>query len=144
MMDGLYEPRIDRPKVAWYWIIKFYRRLWFKIAVQALLQIFLLIRTAGFNFFTFIPYTFNFSFRVRAAYELMNVSNFDHRITYDQRTEKRSYLMQSVVSRILSNLLLLLTILLRKHTSKKFFGLAHFSDWPHWQIYIVVNSIVVL
>ena len=64
--------------------------------------------SAGFNFFTFTLYILNFSFRGRAAYQLRNVSNFDHRITYDQPTEKRSYLMQSVVYRILSNLLLLL------------------------------------
>ena len=52
--------------------------------------------SAGFNFFTFTPYTLNFPFRARAAYQLGNVSNFVHRITYDQPTEKRSYLMQSV------------------------------------------------
>ena len=84
--------------------------------------------SAGFNFFRFTPYILNFLFRARAAYQLRNVSNFDHRITYDQPTEKRSYLMQSVLSRILSNLLLLLKILLRKHSSKTFFGVAHFSD----------------
>ena len=84
--------------------------------------------SAGFNFFTFTPYIVNFLFRACAAYELNNVSNFDHRITYDQPTEKRSYLMQSVVFKILSNLLLLLTILLREHNSKKFFGVVRFSD----------------
>ena len=75
--------------------------------------------SAGFTFFTFTPYTLNFSFRARAAYQLRNVSHFDYRITYEQPAKKRSYLMQSVVFRLLSNLLLLLSILLRMHSSKK-------------------------
>ena len=70
------------------------------------------------------------------------LANFNYRTIYDQPTEKRSYLMQCVLSRILSNLLLPLTILLRKHSSEKFYDVAHFSDWPHYcQIYTVVNSI---
>ena len=76
--------------------------------------------SAGFTSFTFPPYILNFSFGARAAYQLRNVSNFDYRITYEQPAKEWSYLMQSVVSRLLSNLLLLLSILLRMHSSKKF------------------------
>ena len=66
--------------------------------------------SAGFTFFTFTPYILNFSFGARAAYQLRNVPNFDYRITYEQPAKERFYLMQSVVSRLLSNLLLLLSI----------------------------------
>ena len=62
----------------------------------------------------------NVSFGARAAYQLRNGSNFNYRITYEQPAKEWSYLMQSVVYRLLSNLLLLLSILLRMHSSKKF------------------------
>ena len=83
--------------------------------------------SAGFTFFTFTPYILNFSFRARAACQLRNVSNFDYRITYEQPAKERSYLLQSVVSRLLSNLLLLLSILLRMHSSKKFLASHNFQ-----------------
>ena len=76
--------------------------------------------SAGFTFFTFTPYILNFWFRACAAYQFRNVSNFDYRIIYEQHAKERSYLMQSVVASLLSNLLLLLSILLRMHSSKKF------------------------